>query len=99
MIIGDRHVDKTLVLIFVINLPLSHLFFLSLFVLPLVIHVVGNKLDLAATKRVVPIERTEEYVARTLGTEFSVHEVSAKDDDGKSTGTFATFFPSILRST
>lgn len=44
---------------------------------------VGNKLDLAATKRVVPIERTEEYVARTLGTEFSVHEVSAKDDDGK----------------
>ncbi|KAF8995720.1 hypothetical protein BGZ52_011714, partial [Haplosporangium bisporale] len=48
----------------------------------LIIHVVGNKLDLAATKRVVPIERTEEYVARTLGTEFSVHEVSAKDDDG-----------------
>lgn len=49
----------------------------------LVIHVVGNKLDLASSKRAIPVSRTEEYVARTLGTEFSVHEVSAKDDNGK----------------
>ena len=49
----------------------------------LVIHVVGNKSDLAATKRIVPISRTEEYVARVLGAESVVHEVSAKDDDGK----------------
>ncbi|KAK3815739.1 MAG: small GTPase superfamily, partial [Linnemannia elongata] len=49
----------------------------------LIIHVVGNKLDLASSKRAIPVSRTEEYVARTLGTEFSVHEVSAKDDNGK----------------
>ncbi|KAG0055440.1 hypothetical protein BGZ83_008579 [Gryganskiella cystojenkinii] len=48
----------------------------------LIIHVVGNKSDLAATKRTVPISRTEEYVARVLGAESVVHEVSAKDDDG-----------------
>jgi len=50
----------------------------------LVIHVVGNKLDLASSKRAIPVSRTEEYVAKTLGTEFSVHEVSAKDDNGRS---------------
>ncbi|KAG0364015.1 hypothetical protein BGZ54_007910, partial [Gamsiella multidivaricata] len=42
----------------------------------------GNKLDLAPTKRAIPLSRTEEYVAKTLGEDFSVHEVSAKDDDG-----------------
>ncbi|KAF9400868.1 hypothetical protein BGZ94_005363, partial [Podila epigama] len=48
----------------------------------LIIHVVGNKLDLASTRRTVPIQRTREYVEQNLGTDCSVHEVSAKDDDG-----------------
>ncbi|RUS22675.1 P-loop containing nucleoside triphosphate hydrolase protein [Endogone sp. FLAS-F59071] len=48
----------------------------------LVIHVVGNKSDLAATQRAVPLKRTQEYVARALGAETPVHEVSAKDDNG-----------------
>ncbi|KAF9577808.1 hypothetical protein BGW38_006742, partial [Lunasporangiospora selenospora] len=48
----------------------------------LIIHVVGNKLDLASTKRAIPISRAEEYVVNALGQECSVHEVSAKDDDG-----------------
>ncbi|KAG0196256.1 hypothetical protein BGX28_010380, partial [Mortierella sp. GBA30] len=46
------------------------------------IHVVGNKLDLAASKRAIPISRTQEYVENALGPECMVHEVSAKDDDG-----------------
>lgn len=81
-----------------IKFPTNTLHFISFFFFffpSLVIHVVGNKLDLAATKRVVPIERTEEYVARTLGTEFSVHEVSAKDDDGKEHWNKPPFRPSV----
>lgn len=49
----------------------------------LVIHVVGNKLDLASAHRAVPLRRTQEYVARTLGSDCHTHEVSAKEDDGK----------------
>ncbi|CAO3677754.1 unnamed protein product [Umbelopsis vinacea] len=48
----------------------------------LVIHVVGNKLDLANTHRAVPLRRTQEYVARALGSDCHTHEVSAKEDDG-----------------
>ncbi|GAB5586801.1 hypothetical protein Unana1_01701 [Umbelopsis nana] len=48
----------------------------------LVIHVVGNKLDLASTHRAVPLRRTQEYVARALGSDCHTHEVSAKEDDG-----------------
>ncbi|KAH8548802.1 ras-like GTP-binding protein RYL2 [Umbelopsis sp. PMI_123] len=48
----------------------------------LVIHVVGNKLDLASKHRAVPLRRTQEYVARTLGSDCHTHEVSAKEDDG-----------------
>ncbi|CAG8474464.1 6096_t:CDS:10 [Acaulospora morrowiae] len=48
----------------------------------LIIHVVGNKLDLAPSHRVVPFTRTQEYVSRILGTDCAVHEVSAKDDNG-----------------
>ena len=47
-----------------------------------VIHVVGNKLDLASTGRVIPLKRTQEYVSRILGNDYVVHEVSAKDDKG-----------------
>jgi hypothetical protein len=50
--------------------------------------VVGNKIDLAPTHRVVPLRRTQEYVARVLGSEYAVHEVSAKDDEGLLGGTF-----------
>lgn len=49
----------------------------------IVIHVVGNKSDLASVRRTVPISRTREYVEQTLGSDCVVHEVSAKDDDGK----------------
>jgi hypothetical protein len=49
----------------------------------LVIHVVGNKLDLAPTMRAIPLSRTLEYVSKTLGEDCEVHEVSAKDDEGK----------------
>ncbi|KAF9579340.1 hypothetical protein BGW38_004443 [Lunasporangiospora selenospora] len=42
----------------------------------------GNKLDLASTKRAVPLSRTQDYVARLLGPDSVVHEVSAKDDNG-----------------
>ncbi|KAG0002213.1 hypothetical protein BGZ65_002829 [Modicella reniformis] len=48
----------------------------------LIIHVVGNKLDLAPKMRAIPLSRTLEYVSDTLGPDCSVHEVSAKDDDG-----------------
>ncbi|KAG0016831.1 hypothetical protein BGZ81_011026 [Podila clonocystis] len=48
----------------------------------LIIHVVGNKSDLASVRRTVPISRTREYVEQTLGSDCIVHEVSAKDDDG-----------------
>ncbi|CAM0135932.1 unnamed protein product [Umbelopsis sp. WA50703] len=48
----------------------------------LVIHVVGNKLDLASSHRAVPLRRAQEYVTRTLGSECQTHEVSAKEDDG-----------------
>ncbi|CAG8494504.1 2520_t:CDS:2 [Ambispora leptoticha] len=48
----------------------------------LIIHVVGNKIDLAPTQRVIPLKRTQEYVARVLGDNCGVHEVSAKDDKG-----------------
>ncbi|KAF9368731.1 hypothetical protein CPB97_004300 [Podila verticillata] len=47
----------------------------------LIIHVVGNKLDLASVRRSVPISQTQEYVELTLGSDCVVHEVSAKDDD------------------
>jgi Ras-related protein Rab-21 len=49
----------------------------------LVIHVVGNKLDLASSHRAVPLRRAQEYVTRTLGSECQTHEVSAKEDDGE----------------
>ncbi|KAL1925455.1 uncharacterized protein VTP21DRAFT_338 [Calcarisporiella thermophila] len=48
----------------------------------LIIHVVGNKRDLATTRRAVPLARAQEYVSRVLGSEYAVHEVSAKDDEG-----------------
>ncbi|KAF9180237.1 hypothetical protein BGZ50_006368 [Haplosporangium sp. Z 11] len=48
----------------------------------LIIHVVGNKLDLAATRRAIPISRTKQYVEDTLGPDCTVHEVSARDDNG-----------------
>ncbi|CAG8549255.1 10668_t:CDS:2 [Paraglomus brasilianum] len=48
----------------------------------LIIHVVGNKLDLASTHRVIPLKRTQEYISRILGNDYAVHEVSAKDDKG-----------------
>ncbi|RUP46248.1 hypothetical protein BC936DRAFT_147168 [Jimgerdemannia flammicorona] len=48
----------------------------------LVIHVVGNKSDLSSTHRAVSLKQAQEYVARTLGSETPVHEVSAKDDNG-----------------
>lgn len=51
----------------------------------LVIHVVGNKSDLASS-RAVSKQRTEEYVARALGLEHPVNEVSAKDDEGNIPG-------------
>ena len=44
---------------------------------------VGNKIDLAPARRVVPLMKTHEYVARVLGGEYAVHEVSAKDDEGQ----------------
>nr|CAG8440105.1 8632_t:CDS:2 [Entrophospora candida] len=47
-----------------------------------VIHVVGNKIDLAPDRRVIPLKRTQDYVSRILGNNFSVHEASAKDDKG-----------------
>ena len=34
----------------------------------------------------MPISRTREYVEQTLGSDCIVHEVSAKDDDGKAGG-------------
>lgn len=49
----------------------------------LVIHVVGNKLDLAPRMRAIPLSRTLEYVSKTLGADCEVHEVSAKDDEGR----------------
>ncbi|KAI8384519.1 ras-like GTP-binding protein RYL2 [Radiomyces spectabilis] len=48
----------------------------------LVIVVVANKLDLAQTRREVPLEQAREYVTRVLGPETPLYEVSAKDDDG-----------------
>ncbi|CAH1758581.1 14117_t:CDS:2 [Entrophospora sp. SA101] len=48
----------------------------------LIIHVVGNKIDLAPDRRVIPLKRTQDYVSRILGNNFSVHEASAKDDKG-----------------
>ncbi|KAF9177710.1 hypothetical protein BGZ51_008455 [Haplosporangium sp. Z 767] len=48
----------------------------------LIIHVVGNKLDLAATRRAIPISRTKQYVEDILGPDCTVHEVSARDDNG-----------------
>ncbi|RHZ68240.1 hypothetical protein Glove_296g31 [Diversispora epigaea] len=48
----------------------------------LIIHVVGNKIDLAPIERAVPFKRTQEYVSRVLGSDYAVHEVSAKDDNG-----------------
>ncbi|CAG8589316.1 13474_t:CDS:2 [Ambispora gerdemannii] len=48
----------------------------------LIIHVVGNKVDLAPSQRVIPLKRTQDYVARVLGDNCGVHEVSAKDDKG-----------------
>lgn len=58
----------------------------------LVIHVVGNKLDLANTHRAVPLRRTQEYVARALGSDCHTHEVSAKEDDGEYKGFQFTAF-------
>ncbi|KAL1916468.1 uncharacterized protein VTP21DRAFT_5659 [Calcarisporiella thermophila] len=48
----------------------------------LIIHVVGNKLDLATSRRAVSLTQAQDYVSRVLGTECSIHEVSAKDDEG-----------------
>lgn len=42
----------------------------------------GNKIDLAPIQRAVPLKRTQEYVSRVLGSDYAVHEVSAKDDNG-----------------
>ncbi|ORY98706.1 ras-like GTP-binding protein RYL2 [Syncephalastrum racemosum] len=49
----------------------------------LVIFIVGNKLDLAADQREVPIEKTEDYAMRVLDGNCDVYEVSAKEDDGE----------------
>ncbi|CAG8482379.1 7635_t:CDS:10 [Diversispora eburnea] len=43
---------------------------------------IGNKIDLAPIERAVPFKRTQEYVSRVLGSDYAVHEVSAKDDNG-----------------
>ncbi|CAJ0896288.1 687_t:CDS:2 [Entrophospora sp. SA101] len=34
----------------------------------------------APDRRVIPLKRTQDYVSRILGNNFSVHEASAKDD-------------------
>lgn len=47
----------------------------------LVIVVVANKTDLAA-RREVQEDKAREYVARVLGPETPLYEVSAKEDDG-----------------
>ncbi|KAL0082839.1 ras-like GTP-binding protein RYL2 [Phycomyces blakesleeanus] len=48
----------------------------------LVIVVVANKLDMAATRREVQLEDAREYVTRVLGPDTPLYEVSAKEDDG-----------------
>ncbi|EIE90523.1 hypothetical protein RO3G_15234 [Rhizopus delemar RA 99-880] len=48
----------------------------------LVIVVVANKLDLALQQREVSIEEAQKYIARVLGPDTQLYEVSAKDDNG-----------------
>lgn len=49
----------------------------------LVIVVVANKLDLALQQREVALEEAQKYIARVLGPDTQLYEVSAKDDNGK----------------
>ncbi|ORX95905.1 ras-like GTP-binding protein RYL2 [Basidiobolus meristosporus CBS 931.73] len=48
----------------------------------LIIHIVGSKFDLASTRREVTLDEAVEFVDRTVGAGYTVHEVSAKDDEG-----------------
>lgn len=49
----------------------------------LVIHIVGNKLDLAPRERAIPLAEAEDYASKAVGPECLVFEVSAKEDDGR----------------
>ncbi|ORX89279.1 ras-domain-containing protein [Basidiobolus meristosporus CBS 931.73] len=48
----------------------------------LIIHIVGNKFDLAATRRSVSFDEAAEAVSNSIGAGYTIHEVSAKDDEG-----------------
>ncbi|KAK9766785.1 hypothetical protein K7432_003861 [Basidiobolus ranarum] len=48
----------------------------------LIIHIVGSKFDLANTRREVSLDEVAEFVDNVVGTGYTIHEVSAKDDEG-----------------
>ncbi|ORY00687.1 ras-like GTP-binding protein RYL2 [Basidiobolus meristosporus CBS 931.73] len=48
----------------------------------LVIHIVGNKFDLASAQRSVSLDEAAEVISNSIGAGYTVHEVSAKDDEG-----------------
>ncbi|KAI9293746.1 ras-like protein [Neoconidiobolus thromboides FSU 785] len=48
----------------------------------LIIHIVGNKMDLAEEGREVSLSKVYDYVRNELQAQYKIHEVSAKEDQG-----------------